>query len=461
MTSSAPHPQPSLRTVDAVAVIVGIVVGAGIFRSPQIVAENTGSTPLFLGAWLLGGLVSLIGALCYAELTTAYPSAGGEYHFLRRAFGRGTSFMFAWSRAVVIQTGSIALLAYVFADYAAELLAGRMGGGAGTVPTAVLAAGAVVLLTGLNAAGIRHGRRAQNTLTIVQVVGLLAVIAAGAWLAITGVPAASAPAVPVEPRGLGPLGLAMVFVLLTYGGWNEAAYLSAEVRGGERGRAMMRALLAGIAVITALYLLANLAYVRALGMDGVAGTPVVAAALLRTAVGEWGAALLSIIVAISALCSANATILTGARSNYALGTDFTALRMLGAWSARGGTPVNALLVQCAIALLLVVFGGLARHGFEAMVAYTAPVFWFFLALVGASVIVLRRRDPNRPRPFRIPLYPITPLFFMAVAVLMMYSSLRYAGAGAVLGVIVMMLGLPLLLVAGGPASTEARRSSAA
>ncbi len=459
MTASSPRPLPSLRTVDAVAVIVGIVVGAGIFRAPQIVAENTGSTPLYLGAWLLGGLVSLVGALCYAELTTAYPSAGGEYHFLRRAFGRGTSFLFAWSRAVVIQTGSIALLAYVFADYAAELLAGRLGDG--TAPTVFLAAGAVIVLTALNAAGIRHGRRAQNTLTVVQVLGVLAVIAAGGWLAISGVPAASEAAAPLEPRGLGPLGLAMVFVLLTFGGWNEVAYLSAEVRGGARGRAMMRALLVGIAAVTALYLLVNLAYLRALGMSGVAATPVVAAALLRTAVGDWGAALLSVIVAISALCSANATIITGARSNYALGTDFTILRVLGAWSARGGTPVNALLVQCAIALLLVVFGGFARHGFEAMVAYTAPVFWFFLALVGASVIVLRRRDPERPRPFRMPLYPIAPIFFMAVAMLMMYSSLRYAGAGAVLGVVVMLLGVPLLFAAREPASPEARRSSVA
>jgi basic amino acid/polyamine antiporter, APA family len=429
-------PRPSLSTLEAVALIVGLVVGSGIFRAPQLVAGNTGSISLFLGVWVLGGLISLIGALCYAELTTAYPHAGGEYHFLRRAFGANLSFLFAWSRSTVIQTGSIAILAYVFADYLAPVLS------LDRAKSPILAVAAVVGLTGLNLAGLRHSKRTQVMLTIVELVGLGAVIVAG-LLFLEG-PAGESSAGNGGDAGLAGLGLAMVFVLLTYGGWNEAAYISAELRDGPR--AMTRTLFLGIAIITTLYLLANLAYLHALGLKGISSSSIVAADVMRAALGPWGATLLSLAVAISALTSANATVITGARATYALGRDFGAFRVLGRWNDRDSTPVNALFLQGVIALALVAFGAVARSGFEAMVAYTAPVFWFFLALASLSVIVLRRREPDTPRPFRVPLYPLTPLLFCAAALFMLYSSIRYAGSGALFGVAVMLAGLPVLLL---------------
>jgi amino acid transporter len=236
----------------------------------------------------------------------------------------------------------------------------------------------------------------------------------------------------------------MVFVLLTYGGWNEAAYISAEVRGGPR--AMARTLIIGIGIITILYLLANLGYLQALGLEGVSASSVVAADVMRAALGSWGATLLSVAVAVAALTSANATIITGARSTYALGRDFGAFRLLGRWNDRASTPVNALFLQGIVALALVGLGAVARSGFEAMVAYTAPVFWFFLALTALSVIVLRQREPDRARPFLVPFYPITPLIFFAVALFMLYASVRYAGSGALIGVAVMLVGVPVLLL---------------
>jgi basic amino acid/polyamine antiporter, APA family len=236
----------------------------------------------------------------------------------------------------------------------------------------------------------------------------------------------------------------MVFVLLTFGGWNEAAYISAEVRDGPR--AMARTLFFGIGIITTLYLLANLAYVHALGLERVSSSSVVAADVMHAALGPWGATLLSVAVAVSALTSANATIITGARGTYALGRDFGAFGLLGRWNDRDSTPVNALFLQGAVALGLVAFGAAARSGFEAMVAYTAPVFWSFLALAALSVIVLRQREPERPRPFRVPFYPITPLIFFGAALFMLYASIRYAGSGALIGVAVMLAGLPVLLL---------------
>ncbi|HEU4595329.1 MAG TPA: amino acid permease, partial [Pyrinomonadaceae bacterium] len=245
----AGRPVPTLSLKDAVALTVGIVVGAGIFRTPSLVAANASSEGQVLLIWLAGGLVSLVGALCYAELTTSYPHAGGDYHFLTHAYGKPLAFLFAWSRITVIQTGSVALLAFVFGDYASQLL------GLGQHSSALYAALIVLALTAVNIAGVRQGARTQNWLTAVEVLSLVLVIVAGLSLAAADAPA-SAAATPTPTTAQGPaasVGLALVFVLLTYGGWNEAAYVSAEVGGPRRNVA--RALLLSIAVITALYML--------------------------------------------------------------------------------------------------------------------------------------------------------------------------------------------------------------
>jgi basic amino acid/polyamine antiporter, APA family len=428
-------PRHSLSTADATVLVVGLVLGVGIFRTPQLVAANSGGVTTFLLLWTLGGLVSLVGALCYAELASAYPHSGGEYHFVSRALGAAPGFLFAWSRMTVLQTGSIAILAYVFADYAAPLL---------HLPAAAvpgLAAGAVVVLTAVNLLGLRPGRFAQYTLTIIEVAGLLAVVAAGLLLPAAAEPASALPAGAPTSTSAPNIGMAMVFVLLTFGGWSEAAYLSAEVR--DRRRGISRALLLGIAIITALYLLANLAYLRGLGLAGVEGSATVAADLVARAVGPLGSALVSAIVMVSALSSANAATITGSRCSFAIGRDVTRLSFLASWSGQRATPSNALLLQGMVALVLIAFGAIARSGFEAMVAYTAPVFWLILLITGISLFVLRRRDPRAPRPFRVPLYPLTPALFCAASAYMLYSSLAFAGPGALLGLAVMVLGIPV------------------
>jgi basic amino acid/polyamine antiporter, APA family len=440
-------PGHTLSTLDATVLVVGLVLGVGIFRTPQLVAASSSTVEVFLLLWAAGGLVSLVGAFCYAELASAYPHAGGEYHFVSRALGPGVGFLFAWSRMTVLQTGSIAILAYVFADYAAPLL------GLPAAATPALAAAAVVILTAINVLGLRPGRAAQYTLTIVEVAGLLAVIAAGLLLPGAGPTAAAHGPAARTPS----LGMAMVFVLLTFGGWSEAAYLSAEVR--DRRRGISRALLGGIAIITALYLLANLAYLRGLGLAGVEGSATVAADLVARALGPAGAGLVSVVVMVSALSSANAAMITGSRCNFALGRDHRRLSFLAAWRDRRGTPANALLLQGAVALLLVGFGAIARSGFETMVAYTAPVFWLILLLTGVSLFVLRRQDPGTPRPFRVPLYPLTPALFCAASAFMLYSSLAFAGPGALLGLAVMAAGIPVFLLGGlGPTYSPSPRS---
>jgi amino acid transporter len=235
----------------------------------------------------------------------------------------------------------------------------------------------------------------------------------------------------------------MVFVLLTYGGWNEASYVSAEVR--DPGRNMVRALMISIVLITALYVVVNIGLVRGLGQVGLAASKAPAADLLQNMSGRATAVLVSVIVVISTLTSVNATIFTGARSAYAVGRDFRPFRLLGRWHAGRQAPVNALVVQAVIALLLIVVGTLTRRGFETMVEYTAPVFWTFILLAGIALFVLRRREPTRPRPFRVPFYPLTPIVFCATCAYLLYSSLVYTGFGALLGVAVVATGAIVLL----------------
>ncbi|MDP8914348.1 MAG: amino acid permease [Pseudomonadota bacterium] len=409
--------------------IVGIVIGAGIYRTPSIVAAQSDSEAAMLLAWLLGGAVSMVGALCYAELASTFPHAGGEYHFLSRAFGRRFAFLYGWSRLAIIQTGSIALLAYVYGDYVSQIVP------LGRHSASLHAAAAVIVITAVNWAGVAHGSRTQVWLTTVELLGLAMVIAAGLLLAPEAV---AAP----PPASETSLGLVLVFVLLSYGGWNEAAYLSAELRGGPRR--IMPVLIASLALITLLYLLVNLAYLRALGLAGTAGSEAPAADLLGLVWGQSGAAIISVAVAVAALTSANATAFTGARSAFALGRDFPRLAFLGLWREREGTPGNALLIQGGAALLLVGLGMFARDGFRLAVEYTAPAFWAFFLAVGVALFVLRRREPDIDRPFRVPLYPALPMLFCLSSAYLLFSSLAYTGIGALVGGAVVAVGALLL-----------------
>ena len=446
--ASTSAPRRVLSTFDGIVLVVGLIVGAGIFRSPPIVAGNVADVWSFFAVWVAGGLIALAGALCYAELATAYPHPGGEYHVLRYTFGDSAGFMLGWARMTVMQTGSIALLAFVFADYAVRLLPGAGDANAQSSLVAAIAVAVVIGLTLVNMAGLRPGKRAQYVLTAAEVGGLCAVIVAGFVIALRGSGADVVPPAAPTAAPSSNLALALVFVLLTYGGWSEAAYLSAEMRDRQRG--VRRTLTWAVSIVTLLYLLANVGYASALGLGGVSASPAVAVDVMRAAAGPWGAVAVGIIVMAAALSSANASMITGARGSFAVGKSVSPLGALGVWRETApddsGAPRRALVVQAAISLILIAFGAATRAGFETMVAYTAPVFWLTLLLMGIALFVLRRREPDRERPFRVPLYPLTPLLFCVASAGMLYSSVAYAGRGALLGVAVMLAGLPLLLI---------------
>lgn len=423
-------PRRTLGNLDVFALTVGIVVGAGIFRTPALVAGVAPDTTTMLLAWVAGGLLSIAGALCYAEMAAAWPHMGGDYHFLGRAFGQRTAFLYAWARLSVIQTGSLALLAFIVGDYL-QVIAPL-----GPAGPAIWAGVSVVAVSAINWLGIRWGTVAQRWLTLVEVAGLVAIIVAGFAVAPAG-------EVPAPASEGGAIGLMMVFVLLAYGGWSEAVYVSAEMKDAPRRMGLIMG--AALALVTLLYVLVNAAALHSLGFAGLAASDAVAAEVMRRALGDSGAAIISAAVAIAALTSANATAITGGRTACALGQQFHALRWLGRWDQDRGTPGNALVAQGALALLLVVAGGFARDGFRVAVEYTAPVFWLFLLMAGVALFVLRMRYPQVERPFRVPLYPVLPAIFCATTAYLLWSSLAYTGWGALAGVAVLAAGAVLLL----------------
>lgn len=447
-SAASGEPQPTLSVFDAVTIMVGIVVGIGIFKTPSLIAANVGSEAAFIGVWVAGGIATLIGALCYAELAAAHPHAGGEYHFLSRAYGRPVAMLFGWARGAVIQTGAIAAVAFVLGDYAAQVLP------IGPYGTAIYAAVSIVALTALNVIGTVQSKTMQIAMTFVEIGALGAIIVIGL---IWGGQAGPPPATSAAPEAA--LGLAMVFVLLTYGGWNEAAYLSGELR--DPARNMVRVLAIGTAVLVALYVLANIAFLAILGLDNLRSSQAVAADMMRLVAGETGAKVVSLAIVAAALSTLNATIFTGARVYFAMARDMTLLPRVGDWDQRGRAPANGLILQGLVALLLVVFGAASRDGFQAMVDYSAPVFWAFLLLVGAALPILRWREPGRELPFRVPLYPLTPILFCLGCLYMLHASLAYTGRGALIGLAVVLAGLPLLLFRRRPEATPRQAPAAA
>jgi amino acid transporter len=436
-----------------VSIVIGIVVGVSLYKAPALVFGSVGGPWAGMAVWVLGGALALVGALCYAELGSTYPRSGGDYAYLTLAYAPWLGFLFGWAQLVAILTGSIGALAYVFADYAVALGAGS--------PPALYASVSVAALTVLNLFGVGLGRSVQNALTLAKVAGLAAILGAG--LLASGAPADGPPAVGI---GGGGLGFALILVMYAYGGWNDAAFIAADVREPQRN--VPRILLLGTGSIAVLYLLVNAAYLAGLGFDGLRASAAPAADVLVAALGPWGGRAMSALVMISALGAINGLIFTGSRIYASVGADHKVFAALGRWNSRSGAPVRALLAQCGVAVALILGVGTATGralldagigvlgtgalpwdrfggGFDTLVAGTAPVFWLFFLATGIAVFVLRWRDPDTPRPFRVPLYPWTPLIFCASSVYMLQASVVYAREIALLGVLPLCIGVPVYL----------------
>jgi basic amino acid/polyamine antiporter, APA family len=462
-SESPPPVAPQLGLWDAASIIVGIVVGTAIFRATDGVFNNAGGPWGAMGLWLVGGVLTLCGALCYAELATTYPRDGGDYEYLSRAYGSWCGFLFAWVQLTAVISGNIAIMAYAFADYGLKLWPGMKD------EAIWLTLAPVVAFSLLNACGVVAGKATQNLLTVAKVLGLVAIVLAAVFV-VGAKPQAEAVAVS-SLGGAAPdanWGLALVFVLYAYGGWGHAVFVAAEVR--DQRRNMPRALVLAILGITLIYLAVNAAYLHVLGYDGARATPTPAADVLEVACGAWGARVVSVLVMLSALGAINGMILTGTRVYATWGEDYPAFSWLGSWNRRVAAPIHAITAQAVMAVVLILLVGTAAGrgafdaallgigvaglpwerfagGFEMLVAGSAPVFWGFFFLGGLSVFVLRWTDSRAERRFSVPLYPLPPLLFCASSLFMLYSSADYARWLTLIGVVPLVTGALLLPVA--------------
>jgi amino acid transporter len=447
---------------DAISIIVGIVIGTSIFYVPNTVFFFSSDAWMGLGVWAFGGLLALIGALCYAELATTYPRSGGDYVYLTRAYGPAVGFLFGWAQLAVGFAASIGTMAFVFANYASGFYDLRTLWNVGFSSDFLFAAAAILLFTLLNIIGIGLGKTAQNLLTLAKVVGLAGILIAGFFWAKSS---------PTQWRlAENPSwgALAMILVLYAYGGWSDAAFVAAEVRNRQRNIPL--ALILGVGVITIIYVLVNAAYLTGLGYETAKNSKDLPVLLVQEPLGEGGGKAISILIMVSALGAVNGLIFTGARIFATLGNDYRLLSWMGHWKPGRRPPILALLTQCVFTLAMILALGTQQghetinrllsaigiehtstwepgKAFETLVAHSAPVFWTFFLLTGLSLFTLREKNPGLHRPFSVPLYPVLPIVFCCMCVYMLYRSVIYVEWRTLFAFSIVLLGLPLYWLA--------------
>ncbi len=418
-----------LTLPDLVLIGAGGAIGSGIFRSPSQVAAALPSTAWDLAAWGLGGLLTLAGALTFAELGAAMPRAGGQYVWLSEAYGSLAGFLHGWAYFLVVATGAIAALAIVFAEYVGFFVPmGAMG-------ARLLAVGALAALAVVNIAGVRAAANVGGVLTMLKLAALAGIVLLGV-LAGAGAhlgPAAGAPA--DTPGAATGMGGAMIGVLWSYGGWQHASFAAGEARRPERDVPL--AMIVATAIITASYVLANVAYVRLLPRSVLTTSPHVASDAVEAAVGHAGGAAVAAAVAASAIGTAGIFTLTTPRVYWAMAERGLFFRGVADLHPVWRTPVRAILLQTAWAIVLV----LAWGTFERIIGYVLFVDWIFFGLTGAAVFVLRRRAGGPPAGYRVPGYPFVPLAFVATSLWFVASTLRAQPVQAVAGAALLGVGV--------------------
>jgi basic amino acid/polyamine antiporter, APA family len=430
----------------AMSIVVGTIIGSGIFLVPRAMIQQVGSPEWVFAVWIFGGLLSLAGALSYAEMAAAIPEAGGEYAFLREAYGPFWGYIYGWTQMWVAKSGSIATLATGFFYYLANfypqleqvLFSMALPFGAGGAPLTIsygqlLAMGVILFLAVVNYFGVEVGGDVQVAVTVLKVVLILGIIAVG--FSAAGASSSNLRTAVPATGGINAFFAALVAALWAYDGWNNLSMVSSEIRQPQRNLPI--ALILGTMIVMAIYLVTNLAYFMVLPADAVAQSPRVAAEMMRRAWGDFGASAVSVAAMVSIFAALNGSILSGARVPYAMARDGRFFAAVARVHPRHRTPSVSILLMSGWAAVLVLSGT-----FEQLFTYVIFASWILYGMTTAGVIVLRRKRPDLHRPYRTLGYPVVPVLFVISSALLLGSTLLQSPWESAKGIGIILLGVP-------------------
>ena len=419
-----------LSLTDAIMINVGGILGSGIFMVPATVALYTLSSSLFFLVWIIGGIVSLFGALSVAELGAAMPKAGGQYVFLNKAYGPLWGFLYGWTAVAVINTASIAAVAMAFSEYLGFFFV------LSRFEIKVIAILSIVILTIINIIDVKSGARFQNLFTYTKISAISIVILLG--LTLNGGSLNNFYPMIIDKSFLslvGPLGLAMVAVLWTFDGWIFVTYVAGEVK--DPGRNIPLSIILCMVIVLSIYLALNYVLVYVLGFDKMIGSELVMSDAASVFLGGKGAAIITVIILISLIGANNGFVLTSARINYAMSKDGLFFKQASTIHSKFKSPANALLMQCAWSSILTLTGT-----FNQLITYIIFASWIFYAMSAGAVIILRNKLPDLKRPYKTPLYPWIPITFIFFAVFLTINTILEAPRDAAIGSVLILTGLP-------------------
>ncbi|MBM2845376.1 MAG: amino acid permease [Bacteroidetes bacterium] len=420
-----------LTKFDLTMIAIGGTIGSGIFLTPAVIAQHLHDPAAILGVWVVGGLMALAGALTFAELGGLMPQAGGMYVYLSKAYGGLVAFLFGWAYFLVVNTGGIAALSIAFATYLGYFIP------LGTTGVTTVAIGGLLLVTVLNVLGVKVGGIFSDVFTVLKLAGIAGLIVVGIGWG-TGATTTMGATLPSLPGGMwSGLAVAMVGVLWSYGGWQHASFAAAEAK--DPARTVPFAMVVGAAVVTLTYLLTNVAYLLLLSTESIAASPHVAADAVGTILGPAGGSVIALAIFISTFGTTGIYTLTAPRIYFAMARDGVFFQRVAEIHPRYQTPAFAIMVQSAWAIILIFFWGT----FDELISYVVFTDWIFFGLTAASVFILRKRLPDAERPYRTLGYPLTPLFFVAMAAWFVVNTLMEKPEQAWAGLGFLALGVPV------------------
>ena len=432
MNNQAKNLKRLLGRWDSVAISIGIVIGVGIFRVPAEVAKYLTSPGLIILAWFAAGIICLLGALCYSELSSSFPQTGGNYIYLRESYGRGVGFLFGWTELLVVRAGSIAAVAFISGQYLQSFLV------LDKFPVKLIAAFVVFILSFINMLGLRPGKIFQNLSTLAKTLALIAIIILG----LSSREGSSSNFLPIlgtmDKNIFTSFGLALIPILWTYGGWHESTFVTEETK--DYRRSLPFSLITAIFIITFIYIAINLVYIYLVPVREIASSELIASNVMQILYRAKGRKILEILVIISSLGCINGMIITGSRVTYAIAKDNPIFRYLGEIDRKHFVPARSILINAIWATVLIIWGT-----FNQLLFFTGIAVWLFFALAVAGIFILRYKFPHIERPFKVWGYPIVPAVFVLICAALVINTLLFYPIESLFGLCLMISGVPVFI----------------